>query len=125
MEALKSTNEDARPLSDLNIIRDFYVVSLVDNFDHSYLERLEMRLLTLLCNRHEIKGVIFSCNEVETTDYHDLLRFRDMLKSVKLIGARIGLCCINPGLASVMVTTNLNFEKEIIGSDIDDLLDSL
>lgn len=112
-------------LSDLSVIRDCYVVSIVDNFDSIYLDALEQRLLPLLSKRNEIRGVIFSFNEVVTTDQYDLRRLKDLLKSIRLMGGRVGLCCINPGLAAVMVTSNLNFHQETIGSEIDDLLHSL
>lgn len=121
----QKTDKSAENLGDLSVIRNFFVVSLIDNFDDGYLEDLENRLLTLLAKRQKIQGVIFACNEVVTTDHHDLRRLKDMFKSIKLVGGRIGLCCINPGLAAVMVTSNLSFEKEVIGSEIDDLLDCL
>lgn len=125
MDPLITEDAPAEALNDLSVIRNFYVVSLIDNFDSSYLDTLETRLLTLLCKRHEIRGVIFSFNEVVTTDHHDLRKLKEILKSIKLVGGRIGLCCINPGLAAVMVTSNLTFHQENIGSEIDDLLDSL
>jgi anti-anti-sigma regulatory factor len=45
--------------------------------------------------------------------------------AIKLLGGRIGLCGINPGLAAVIVTTQLNFHREVIGSDLDDVTASL
>lgn len=125
MDQLIMDDTPAQALNDLSVIRNFYVVSLIDNFDSSYLDALEKRLLTLLCKRREIRGVIFSFNEVLTTDHHDLQKLNQVLMCIKLVGGRIGLCCINPGLAAVMVTSNLTFHQETIGSEIDDLLDSL
>lgn len=104
-----------------SIIRNALVVHLVDNFDSSDMDELETRLLDTLCRDKHLRGVIFNFSEVSTTDPHDLRRLESILMAVKLVGSRIGLCGINPGLAAVIVHAGINLQRETIGSDLDDI----
>lgn len=108
-----------------SVIRHHLVAHLVDNFDHRELDQLESRLLDALCSRRELKGVIFNFSEVVTTDPLDLKRLNELFSTIKLTGGKIGLCGISPGLATVMVGTDLNFQRLLIGADLDDLLSQL
>lgn len=109
----------------LSIIDHFIVAHLIDNFDQSDLEVLENRLLTNLCAQRSLRGVIFNFNEVITTDRIDLERLQSIFTAVRLIGARVGLCGINPGLATVIVSAGLDFQRETIGLELEDLMPAL
>jgi anti-anti-sigma regulatory factor len=109
----------------LSAVKQFVVAHLMDNFDEAEIDALESRLLTALSDNRRLRGVIFNFSEVITTDPQDLRRLQEVFTAIKLLGGRIGLCGINPGLAAVIVTTQLNFHREVIGSDLDDVTASL
>jgi len=109
----------------LSIIGRFVVAHMVDNFDHSDLEALETRLLEALSKQRKLQGVIFNFSEVLTTDRHDLQRLQSVFTAIKLMGGRVGLCGINPGLASVIVNAGMDFQHEMIGLELADLMPSL
>ena len=109
----------------LSVVDRFIVAHLVDNFDASDLDSLESRLLNRLCENRSLRGVIFNFNEVITTDPLDLERLQAIFVAIRLVGGRVGLCGINPGLAMVIVSAGLNFQREHIGIDLDALLPSL
>lgn len=105
----------------LSIVREFVVAHLMDNFDEAEINALESRLLTTLSEQRRLRGVIFSFSEVITTDPQDLSRLQAVFTAIKLLGGRVGLCGINPGLAAVIVTADLTFHREVIGVDLDDV----
>lgn len=109
----------------LSIIGHFIVAHLIDNFDQADLEILENRLLTTLCKQRSLRGVVFNFNEVITTDRIDLERLQSIFTAIRLIGGRVGLCGINPGLATVIVSAGLDFQRETIGLELDDLMPAL
>lgn len=124
-EELSSTHVGATSQVPFSLMRNCVVVQLMDNFDQQDLDHLEDRILQQLCLSRHLRGVIFNFNEVQTTDLHDLQRLHALLKTIRLVGCRIGLCGINPGLAIVMACSGLSFGNERIGSGIDDLIDVL
>ena len=105
-----------------SIIKNFLLAHLADNFAEIDLNSLETRLLHTLCDNRTLLGVIIDFSEVITTDREDLQRLAKMLVAIKLLGVRVGLCGINPGIAALIVSTRLSLDREIIGSDIDDVL---
>lgn len=105
----------------LSILRHVVVAHLIDNFDALELDALETKLLHLLSTNRKLRGVIFNFSEVVTTDPHDLRRLQSIFMAIKLLGGRIGLCGINPGLAAVIVAAKLDFQREAIGVDVDDV----
>lgn len=109
----------------LSIIGHFVVAHLIDNFDHSDLEGLETRLLSTLDKQRSLQGVVFNFNEVVTTDRIDLERLQAIFTAVKLMGGHVGLCGINPGLATVIVNAGLDFQHETIGLELEDLMAQL
>ena len=109
----------------LSIVKQFVVAHLMDNFDEAEINVLESRLLTILSENRRLRGVIFSFSEVLTTDPRDLERLQAVFTAIKLLGGRIGLCGINPGLAAVIVMAQLTFHREVIGADLDDVTAAL
>jgi len=109
----------------LSIVKQFVVAHLMDNFDEAEIDILESRLLTILSENRHLRGVIFSFSEVVTTDPLDLERLQAVFTAIKLLGGRIGLCGINPGLAAVIVMAQLTFHREVIGADLDDVTAAL
>lgn len=109
----------------LSIIDRFVVAHLTDNFDAAELASLETKLLSRLCEDRKLRGVLFSFNEVTTTDPLDLERLQTIFAAVRLVGGRVGLYGINPGLAAVIVGAGLDFQRERIGLDLDALLATL
>lgn len=106
----------------LSLVGHVIVAHLIDNFDQGDLDLLETRLLTTLSCQRNLKGVVFNFNEVITTDRLDLERLQAVFTAVKLIGGRVGLCGINPGLAAVIVNAGLDFQREKIGLELEDLI---
>lgn len=105
-----------------SIIKNYVLAHLADNFAEIDLNILESRLLNTLCDQRTLLGVIIDFSEVITTDREDLHRLARMLVAIKLLGVRVGLCGINPGIAALIVSTRVSLDGEIIGSDIDDVL---
>lgn len=124
-EELGATQIAAPSQAPFGLMRDCVVVQLMDNFDQQDLDHLEDRILQQLCRSRHLRGVIFNLNEVQTTDLQDLQRLHALLKAIRLLGCRIGLCGINPGLAVVMACSGLSFRNEQIGAGIDELIDVL
>ncbi len=109
----------------LSSVSQFVVAHLMDNFDDAEINSLESRLLAMLSDNRHLQGVIFNFSEVMTTDPQDLSHLQAVFTAIKLLGGRIGLCGINPGLAAVIVSAQLDFQREVIGSDLDDVTASL
>lgn len=105
-----------------SIIKNYVLAHLADNFAEIDLNILESRLLNTLCDQRTLLGVIIDFSEVITTDREDLHRLARMLVAIKLLGVRVGLCGINPGIAALIISTRVSLDREIIGSDIDDVL---
>lgn len=111
--------------SSFSVVSSFLIVNLVDNFHAEDIESLELVLLQELHQKPHLRGVLLNFNDVVTTDFHDLLRLSQLLKAIQLLGGRVGICGINPGLASVIIASGIDFRGEMIGSDLDDLLADL
>jgi anti-anti-sigma regulatory factor len=111
--------------SSFSTVANFLIVNLIDNFNAADIESLEMSLLQDLHQKSWLRGVLFNLNDVVSTDYHDLMRLSQLFKAIQLLGGRVGLCGISPGLASVIVAYDIDFHRGLIGSDLDDLLDHL
>jgi anti-anti-sigma regulatory factor len=109
----------------ISIVGRMIVAHLIDNFDQADLETLETRLLARLVEQPDIRGVVFNFNEVTTSDRFDLERLQAIFTAIRLVGGRVGLCGINPGLAAVIVNAGLDYQRETIGHDLDDLIAEL
>ena len=109
----------------ISIVGQTIVAQLIDNFDQEDLEALETRLLAKLVEQRNLKGVVFNLNEVSTSDRFDLERLQAIFMAIKLVGGRVGLCGITPGLAAVIVNAGLDFQRETIGYDLEDLITDL
>ena len=107
------------------VVKDFLLVALVDNFDAHDLETLETRLLNSLSSDRRLRGALFNCSDITTSDGPDLLRLEGLFKAVRLLGGCVGLCGINPGLAILIIRTGLKLDGITIAADLDDLLINL
>jgi anti-anti-sigma regulatory factor len=122
MNHAEASSGSAVQQAPFSLISNHLVVNMADNFDQSDIDRLESRLMQAVATNPRLKGVIFNLSEVFTTDPHDLQSLQALFQAIRLLGAHIGICGINPGLAVVIVRSNLEFGQQAIGSDIDDLL---
>lgn len=111
--------------SSFNSVRQHLIVALPNNFDADDLAELEERVLESLSANKRIRGVIVDFAAVHSTDPADLERLNDCLRAVRLLGRRVALCGINPGVAAVVVRSGLHLHRERVGVDIDDVLQSL
>lgn len=109
----------------LNTIRNHLIVALPDNFDGRDIDDLETRVLTCLSRDTRIRGVIVDCTSVHCTDATDLARLQDCLLAVRLLGRRVALCGINPGLAAVIIRCGQELYRDLVGHDIDAVLRGL
>lgn len=108
-----------------NIVRRHLVVITPDNFDEADIAELEQRILEELKATRQTRGVIVDFTEVRSTDALALRRLGQCLQAIGLMGRRIALCGINPGLAAVMVQSGQELHHQLIGFDIDDVLHRL
>ena len=108
-----------------NSVRQHLVVALPNNFDLEDLLELENRILQSLSENKRVRGVIIDFAAVHSTDPGDLARLNDCLRAVRLLGRRVALCGINPGVAAVVVRSGLELHREHVGIDVDDVLQSL
>jgi anti-anti-sigma regulatory factor len=120
--ALRSTDSDDSRQSSLSTIREQLVVSLPDNFDDHDLSALEEQVLDLLSVNKRIRGVIIDFASVQSTDADDLNRLQNCLLAVRLLGRRVALCGINPGVAAVIIRSGQDLHRDLVGQDISDVL---
>lgn len=105
--------------------KGYIVTNLPNNFDEDILEAIESSILNELSTNKKIKGVLIGLETVTTTDPHDLHRLKDMMAAISLMGGRIGIFGINPGLAAVVIKSNLSLPVQAAGHDMEDLLKRL
>lgn len=106
----------------LSSIRDHLIVRLPDNFDEHILASLEEEVLNRLSLNKRIRGVIIDCDGVQSTDADDLSRLQNCLLAVRLLGRRVALCGVNPGVAAVIVRSGQDLHRDLVGQDINDVL---
>jgi anti-anti-sigma regulatory factor len=121
MELRGTEGQDSRK-SSLGSIRDHLIVTLPDNFDSHDLMVLEEQLLDRLSRNKHIRGVIIDFANVQSTDADDLSRLQSCLLAVRLLGRRVYLCGINPGVAAVIIRSGQELHRDLVGRDIDDVL---
>lgn len=105
-----------------SVVKDFLIANLEDNLYEKSIDQLETRLLNELKEQTKLRGVIFNCCNLITTDHQDLIRLSLLMATVRLLGVEIGVYGISPGLAVVIVASGVSFEKVKIGADLDDIL---
>jgi anti-anti-sigma regulatory factor len=120
--ALRSTDSDDSRQSSLSTIREHLVVSLPDNFDDHDLTALEEQVLDRLSLNKRIRGVIIDFASVQSTDADDLNRLQNCLLAVRLLGRKVALCGINPGVAAVIIRSGQDLHRDLVGQDINDVL---
>jgi len=111
--------------SGFNSVQKHLIVPLPNNFDGNDIEELEEQILTSLNANKATRGVIMDFAAVQSTDPRDLERLNDCLRAIRLLGRRIALCGINPGVAAVVIRSGLDLHRQQVGIDIDDVLQSL
>ena len=118
---MKELNTDSNDnlRNSLSNIRDHLVLTLPDNFDNHVLSILEEQVLDQLNLRKKIRGVIVDFINVQTTDGDDLRRLQNCLLAVRLLGRRVTLCGINPGVAAVIIRTGQDLHRDLMALDID------
>lgn len=108
--------------SSLGTIKDFVICTLQSNLDIDNIHTLEADLLNFLDAKRHIVGVIIDFSLVAVADDWDLRRLQDCLLSIRVMGRKVALCGIKPGLAGMIVRTGQELYRDYIGRDIDDLL---
>lgn len=108
--------------SSLGTIKDFVICTLQSNLDIDNIHILEADLLDFLDAKRHIVGVIMDFSLVAVADDWDLRRLQDCLLSIRVMGRKVALCGIKPGLAGMIVRTGQELYRDYIGRDIDDLL---
>jgi anti-anti-sigma regulatory factor len=121
MELKRADREDSRQ-SSLSSVRDHLIVNLPDNFDDHDLSALEEQVLSRLSLNKRIRGVIIDFANVQSTDADDLSRLQNCLLAVRLLGRSVALCGINPGVAAVIIRTGQDLHRDLVGQDINDVL---
>ena len=121
MELKRTDGGDIRQ-SSLSSIRDHVIINLPDNFDDHDLTALEEQLLNRLSLNKRIRGVIIDFANVQSTDEDDLSRLQNCLLAVRLLGRRVALCGINPGVAAVIIRSGQDLHRDLVGQDINDVL---
>lgn len=107
----------------LNRIGAEMIVNIPDNFNRDDIARWEELLLGKLSASPAIRGVIVDLSALRSTDVGDLGRLHQMLQCVHLLGRRVALAGIGPGLAALMVRSHVELFHDRIGCDIDDILE--
>ena len=107
----------------LNRIRTEVIVNIPDNFNQDDIDAWEESVLSQLSSSPEITGVIVDLSALRSTDVSDLERLNQMLECVHLLGRRVALAGISPGLAALMVHSRVELFHDRIGCDIDDILE--
>ena len=120
--AQRSPDSDDRRQNSLSDIRDHLVVNLPDNFDDRDLSALEEQVLSRLSLNKRIRGVIIDFANVQSTDADDLCRLQNCLLAVRLLGRSVALCGINPGVAAVIIRSGQDLHRDLVGQDINDVL---
>lgn len=105
-----------------SVVKNFLIANLEDNLYEKSIDQLETRLLNELKEQTKLRGVIFNCCNLITTDHQDLIRLSLLMATVRLLGVEIGMYGVSPGLAVVIVASGVSFEKVKIGADLDDIL---
>jgi len=106
----------------LFILRQTLVAKLPNNFDQVTLDTISSQILEEVTRVKRIKSVIFDMADVTTVDRLDLNALLKTMKAVRLIGARIGLCSINPGVSALIVKSGLRLPYQAAGHDIEDTM---
>lgn len=115
-------NLNALQSSSFSLFRNFLLVNLEDNLHEQGIDELETRLLVELKNKKDLRGVLFNCFDLLTTDHQDLKRLSLMMDSIRLLGVAIGIYGVSPGLAVIIVSSGVKMKNVSIGADLDDLL---
>lgn len=122
---MKASKKDQSIADSLLIFKGYIVVSLPNNFDNDVIDTIESNILDELSRNKKTRGVLVGLETVTTTDPHDLRRLKDMMAAIALMGGRIGIFGINPGLAAVVIKSNLSLPIQAAGHDMEDLLKQL
>lgn len=110
---------------DLLLIQKKVVINLPGNIDYEDIEEIENAVLDLLSSNKKINGVVVGMGGLQATDYDDLNRLAGALSAFRLLGARIGLCGINPGLAAIIIRTGIELPHDATGHDLDHVLEQM
>lgn len=101
------------------------LISLQDNFSEYDLEKLEAVTLEQLSLEKRIRGILIDFSSVHSTDARDLRRLGQLVQATRLLGRRVAVCGINPGIAAVMIRSSIQLDYDLAGHDIDDVLAQL
>lgn len=122
---MKASKRDQAGSNSLINFKGYIVINLPDNFDEEAIETIESSILGELAINKKTKGVLIGLDAVTTTDPRDLQRLKDMMAAIALMGGKIGIFGINPGLAAVVIKSNLSLPIQAAGHDMEDLLKRL
>jgi anti-anti-sigma regulatory factor len=116
------SNHQGMTGDNLLLVKQRLVVNLPNNVDRHDIEAIEGIVLHKLADDRGIKGVIVGMGGVQTTDPDDLRRLAEALSTFRLLGAKIGFCGINPGVAAIMIRAGIELPHDAAGHDLDDVL---
>lgn len=119
---MKASKRDQADSNSLINFKEYLVINLPDNFDEEGIETIESSILGELSINKKTKGVLIGLDAVTTTDPRDLQRLKEMMAAIALMGGKIGIFGINPGLAAVVIKSNLSLPIQAAGHDMEDLL---
>lgn len=119
------SNYSSQKSNNLLLVRNKLVVDLPSNVDCYDIEAIESLVFSKLVENKSIKAVIIGMDSVKITDPKDLTRLAEALSAFRLLGKKIGLCGINPGIAAIMIRTGIELPHDATGYDLDHVFENM
>ena len=114
-----------RLMEPLSSLRGDLLVPLPNNLDADDISWLQKQLLSRLGQGDGLHGVLFDFTAVTCTDANDLAELQSLLETLQECQTRVALAGIGAGLAALIVRAELLLPHDVVGQDLDAVLDEI
>lgn len=109
----------------INQIKHSLIAALPTNLDQHSISMVEESVLRELGRNKMLNRVVVNFEAVQSSDLSDLDRLQGMLLAIKLLGRKVVLCGISPGMAGLIIQCGVSLHHNAICLDIDSALEQV
>lgn len=124
MERIHAIEKDIQP-SYNEIYEHTLIANIQPPINEESIEGLK-DLITEELHRHkELDTVVLGLTRVINADKEDLLCLSKACREFRLLGARVGIYGVSPGIAVLITKSNIDLRIDAAGSDLHDIIQRL
>lgn len=103
----------------------FLILTLPQIINREIILNAQENLVHHLYTNKKTNAVVFGFSKLIHADQDDLEILAQAVREIRLMGAEVGIFGVNPGIAALIVQSNIDLNTQASGIDLEDIIHRL